>query len=104
MHGLGARQGVCGARGSLGHSGSGLSLPGRVCQAVIPPSTKRLLFALTGLLCKHAGASSTRRQRVVNVRAETESLSPLDVLRRENELLKQVRFPFRKLYSDLGVR
>lgn len=62
MHGLGARQGVCGARGSLGHSGSGVSLP---------------------------GASSARRQRVVSVRAETESLSPLDVLRRENELLKQ---------------
>jgi hypothetical protein len=37
------------------------------------------------------GLRHQRAQRLISVRAEP-SLSPLDVLRRENELLKQVRF------------
>jgi hypothetical protein len=49
------------------------------------------MFALTGASVTHTGASATCRQRTVSVRAETKPLSPLEVLKRENELLKQVR-------------
>jgi hypothetical protein len=91
MHGLGARQGACGTRSSLGHSSSGVSLPGRALDTFGSLHPESLLFALTGASATHAGASATRRQRTVSVRAETKPLSPLEVLKRENELLKQVR-------------
>lgn len=41
----------------------------------------------------------------MSVRAETTPLSPLDVLKRENELLKQVRLCcLRKVFGDLSLR
>lgn len=91
MHGLGARQGATSTKSSLGHSGSGVSVPGTASRQMGFLSPESMLFALTGASGVHAGASATRRQRTVSVRAETKPLSPLEVLKRENELLKQVR-------------
>ena len=95
MHHLGAKQGATGTRSSLGHTSSGVSLPGGGCREAL--TALHRLCAVPGDpsalgWADGAGPSSARRQRTVSTRAETKPLSPLEVLKRENELLKQVRW------------